>query len=142
MTSEFGPVHFSDQQVLELLREVVREAGEDYVYPVNHGTGIKSGNGCHYVRDGEPSCIVGRLCVKMGATTEWLSHYEATGAKFVLGYRGFVEMDPGANERPFRISENMADSLDRGQRKQDNGACWGEILQLVEDMMRTTGALN
>lgn len=52
-------IHIDADKAVELLKEAVKERGEDFVYP-------RSNNGCKYVINNQPSCLVGVVLSRAG----------------------------------------------------------------------------
>lgn len=62
MTTDTVHITLTDAQ--RVVAEVVQEAGTDFVYePPNTDTG---GSVCVYYHDGHPSCLIGKVLVKLG----------------------------------------------------------------------------
>lgn len=57
-------------KAIEDLKEIISEKGEDFVYRT------RPDQNCVYVRNGEPSCLIGRLFHKWGVPLENLASYD------------------------------------------------------------------
>ena len=112
----------SAQDALDTLNEIVAEFGADYVYPDYQ-------NGCHYMIDGEPSCLVGQVLYKWGVDISILdrdgvyrdeSLYASYSNRVLLHYKdqGILELSPEA--------KNV---LTEAQYNQDSGTTWGESVR-------------
>lgn len=119
------PTFYTGPEILEILDRLVAQREPGYIYAVDYtlpsGT---SGNGCHYVRDGEPSCLIGRLVIEMGATIEWLSGFEGTDARTILGHPNDWDNREYVFSDAFRVSRFSAMTLNQIQASQDNQDTW------------------
>jgi hypothetical protein len=115
------PEFLTYDRALALLREVIAEKGEDYVYPKlepeaagDRGAVME----CFYVRDDAPSCIVGHVLHRAGVSLDDLRAVEGWTP-------GDVEQAP-----PFTLwADEMAlELLYEVQNEQDAGRSWGEAL--------------
>lgn len=109
MTIELTPA-----RAIELLREVVAEFGEDYVYPYQD----EEDGTCLYVHGDQPGCIAGHVYHRAGLTLEQLKREEHTGADS-SDFRILLPGNGTAVVRP-------------AQGAQDNGLTWGEALADAE----------
>lgn len=106
------------QQALDLLEQVVDEGGRDFVYPQD-----ENGN-CQYVRDGAPSCLVGKALFKAGVKMEDLIRLDE-GTADTNGPVAACAMDdviPGVADYEALYVFNQA------QQTQDLGDTWGSAL--------------
>jgi hypothetical protein len=101
-----------------ILDALVEEYGADYVYP-------EADNGCLYVRDGAPSCIIGHVYNRLGVPLEVLAANEFTTASEVA-HRA-LGVDIYNNEGGDFIP--IARYLDRIQREQDSTIPWGQAVE-------------
>lgn len=109
-------VYLDADRALELMREVVVEFGEDYVYPA--GGFEENLASCVYVRDGQCSCLVGHVLHRAGATLEQLQELDNA-------------WDPEINRVEFdwlRLTEDARHALTEAQDEQDQGHTWGDAL--------------
>lgn len=91
-------------RAVALLREVVAEYGEEFIYDGSTAAD------CVYMRDGEPSCLVGH-------------------ALYRAGERVFEEgMCPSLAARTVNVTSSADAVFSAAQDRQDNGATWGEAL--------------
>lgn len=94
--------------VTPVIKKLVEEFGEDYVYP-------RAGAVCVYQLDGEPSCIVGHVLDRLGVPyEEWWDDDQAD-----------------AERLPFK-DELVSSALAHAQRQQDIGYSWGEALEAYQ----------
>lgn len=108
------------RSVLVAMKEVVDEAGEDYVYP---GGPFDS---CHYVVANRPSCLAARVLVKLGVSTDTLLRYEEQDVSVML----FLDCKLHAPARAI---------LHKAQRMQDARLGWGIIRQQAQNMASNYG---
>lgn len=131
------------QQVIETMREVVAEKGEDYVYPKEEGIWVDRDDNtvrgdevnvetdpflsCAYLTvDDQPSCIVGHVLHRLGVDHKILGDAETVSAT-VFGTGGHHALTG-----KHRLDEGAARILSAAQQVQDNGAAWGLALREVE----------
>ena len=101
------------EQATELAEAEIAKEGANYVYPQME---IPGGGNCQYFRDGEPSCIVGRILAELDVPEKALAHnLPAWRALGLLDSTGFVTADSKA-----------VDFLQELQMRQDKGMPWGE----------------
>lgn len=105
--------------VIDTLRSIVEEYGQDYVYPA-----AKTGDVCTYANsDGTPSCIVGHFISRIDPEGfKKVANMEASeGESFspdaALKYAGILY----DTESDYALSE--------AQDAQDSGQTWGDALQ-------------
>jgi hypothetical protein len=104
----------TDEQVTEVIRAIVAEFGEDYVYPRFEG------DGCWYVWDGKPSCLIGRVLHRLGADIEALKSCDDLGG-FQEEILVMVDID---------MSDLTLTALRYAQSQQDQRHSWGEALRV------------
>jgi hypothetical protein len=121
-----GPEFLTFDRALALLREVIAEKGEDYVYPQfepEAAGDLGAVMECFYVRDDAPSCIVGRVLHRAGVTLDELRAVE-----------GWTPVDLEHAPQFTRWADDMAlELLHEVQNEQDAGRSWGEALANVLD---------
>lgn len=113
------------QDAFDLLEKAaVAERGEDFLYQAEFAEAYDS-QGCVYVWNGEPACLVG-LALVLGdvLSTEELALQEGMSASAVTS--GF-------------FSGEACEVLRAAQMAQDQGAPWGESLQAAYDKARGLG---
>lgn len=101
----------NEQYVLRLMEAVVNKMGADYVYPERE-------LGCQYVRDGQPSCIVGHVLVEAGVPVDEIGKHEGRSAWAMA-----PDVTPWGDK-----GTPVIEALDAAQHAQDTGSTWGEAL--------------
>lgn len=122
-------INLTYDKAVSLIREAIAEKGEGYVYE-------KINDGCYYVHEGQPSCLVGQVLVKAGVDMDLLNAddpsalYEAHGYADALCDRLEAEGILTAGRRTIRL-------LNEVQYNQDRSVPWGAALNsglaLTED---------
>jgi hypothetical protein len=108
--------------VTDLIEGAVALKGEDYVYPRRETSEDEIGwGGCDYIRDGQPSCIVGHVLVAAGVDPTALSLEEGQSAWTVTA-RLLPEW-----------GTDIQRALDSAQSAQDQGMTWGEALEAFKE---------
>ena len=129
--------------VIETLKQVVADKGEDYVYPL-----AGSGNGCVYAVNGEPSCIVGHVVYRLAPDLfKWMDETEtetgisegfenlagiwyrreamiAVPSDFDSPWGRYIDSCPAVPDALIEASGILAVA----QEYQDNGNTWGRVL--------------
>lgn len=133
MTDAKYPALLDADQAIVLLREVVAEFGENYIYIKPAGTQV-----CVYVHEaGEeqvPGCIVAQVLHRHGVPMNVLSQYEGLGAVQLgdggsLIRRGLQPLLTGA----------AGAVLSQAQWAQDSFRTWGVALADAEDTYAVNG---
>lgn len=120
------------EEAVRLMEEVVSEKGADYVYkPVSLSDGSKS---CFYVRDGQPSCLVGHALVRAGWTIDEVHGLDGIGndaptASEIYLYKEFSN-----------LPREVCETFDAAQHEQDGGNSWGDALERARDYCRNAQA--
>lgn len=117
-------IEIDGARALALLREVVAEGGEDFVYtpvPVVDGDG-NTRERCRYVHDGCPSCGVGKALHKAGVPLEMLSSIEGERAHTLMYRDGGVQV---------HLTALASRVLDEFQTEQDGRTPWGTALHIA-----------
>jgi hypothetical protein len=109
------PEFLTYSRAVELLREVVAEAGEDFVYE----SPIEPKSRCLYVHDGQPGCIVGHVFHRAGVSVEDLAGVEDWTP---LDYEEVRQFCDWADEPARKL-------LAAVQVQQDDCTPWGEALR-------------
>jgi hypothetical protein len=105
-----------DREFIAALRAVVAEFGPDHVYERG------AGGACEYVRDDQPSCLIGQALHRIGVDLDFLDEREGNGASDVMrDVRGF--------------STIVMFGADDAQGAQDNFYTWGEALSRFENRL-------
>lgn len=107
-----------DREFIDAIRAVVAEFGPNYVYMVGLG------GSCEYVRDRQPSCLIGRVLHRMGVDLEFLYYREGNGASDVM-------RDVGG------FSTVVLCAADDAQGAQDSAYTWGEALSRFESRLHS-----
>lgn len=116
------------RQSFNLLEEVVREFGRDYVDPGSQA----DGPGCDYTAtnsegDTVAGCIVGQVLVKAGAELDSLDCLYGTIGFLTDEVKGLLDIELTLGARLV---------LRAAQRVQDKGNTWGDALLAAEDTYR------
>lgn len=118
MTTSIG------EQLQEKVREIAAER-PDYVYRGNGAVG-KLGR-CVYVRDGQPSCLIGHALWGLGlidATLEQRGSGQGDNTGDIHSLADTLNLD---------IDSDSLDWLSQAQYRQDVGRPWGEAVQLADE---------
>lgn len=102
--------------ILRTLKQVVMEAGDSFVYQTDHL------GKCYYVRNGEPSCIAGRVLHRLGVSTDVLKQWEGEG----VDHLSLDSCTCGNNRPTVPFSNEALIVLRRAQTRQDASANWGD----------------
>lgn len=101
---------FTDDEVIESMKQAVAQEGADYVYPYLD---------CNYSMDNRPACIVGHVLHDIDPTAyalavEWERSFN-NSAVDDLQREGFLP----------DFTDGQVTALLRAQERQDKGATWG-----------------
>lgn len=132
-----SPRYYSGQEVLDIAREVIVQHGLDFVYerrPISTGVDIFT-NGCDYVRDGQPSCLMAQIANRMGAPVEFLVQFEGSGSDALFGYAPHWDDRKFPDNPYFRVSQETSNILGSVQAQQDSGSSWGLCLEILTDVL-------
>lgn len=108
------PEFLTYTRTLELLREVIAEKGEDFVYePLVDENGLST---CRYLDQGQPSCLVGHVLYRAGISPAELA--------------GVEDITPDSSSETWLGwgTPRAIDLLADVQEKQDRHVAWGEAL--------------
>jgi hypothetical protein len=94
------------ENVTPVIREIVAEFGEHYVY-------LPGNEGCVYQENGKPSCLVGHVFDRMGVP--YNQRWEEKDASWVISVNGG--------------DEQLGFALRAAQYVQDDERSWGEALR-------------
>lgn len=104
------------QKLISLVRDIA-EANPDFTYvPPLKVIDASDANGCVYVHDGKPSCLIGHALWMAGVID---SNFEDRGCNTRAAYD---------LTRQYGVEVEEADWLDSVQRSQDLGVPWGEAV--------------
>ncbi len=106
-------------RALELLREIVAEYGEDWVYASRD-----DGTTCTYTRQGQPSCLIGHVLHRAGVPIEHLATLDRGDTPSI----GTTTVDWG-----IEITPDARRVLGVAQHAQDDGSSWGTALAMAEE---------
>lgn len=112
---------FTDEEALDALRQPVQQRGRDYLAAGASTSGYAGPSSCKYwdTEKNEPSCLVGNALTILGVDRETLIREDETGENFLV------------SELSRMFSEAIRRTYDRAQDCQDNGATWGDALDLA-----------
>lgn len=96
------------------LQKALEVRGEDYVYPKVDGY-------CNYVRDGEPSCLVGVVLHALGVPVERLEKAD----RFPVGGKSAGALMRELDAEGWTIPHEVRWIFANVQDEQDNGVPWG-----------------
>lgn len=102
------------KRVMDVMCQVVGEFGVDYVY-------TKIGDFCHNWLDGCPSCLIGHVMHRLGASGEFLASHSREAA-YTLMF--FYTKETGVD-----FEEGVYGILSEAQQWQDSGHPWGYALR-------------
>lgn len=130
---------YDEAKVLEVAEEIVNEFGHDYIY-------VKPpSNLCQYVHEGQPSCLVGQILVRLGAQVDVLEvpeHYSIIQNGHGLGVTEFLtQLAPTTETLGFTLTRNAIAVLECIQNTQDTGNTWGRALEEGRRVARELRAL-
>lgn len=111
---------------LALLEAAVETRGADYVYDYD--------DGCVYVRDGQPSCLIGTALALHGVPIGVLSGWDTAAA--VDDSKIFSIVDAGL--APF-IDGDALRAFRAAQKTQDGGKPWATALKAARVALSQTG---
>lgn len=119
------------QRVLEVAREVVAEAGEDYVYAPQPDPRDVNGL-CLYVdAEDKPSCIIGRIAHRLGVPVEVLrSEGDLWIDESVPSLVQTRAADPLLSA--LGLPGHLVPALANAQWSQDQSQPWGAVLRDLE----------
>lgn len=101
--------------VLRTLKQIVAEAGEDFVYQAGP-TGA-----CYYVVNNEPSCLAARVLHRLGVSVHMLRTWEGESCDLMNGWNGFI-----GGKIALNFSSESLVVLRIAQMYQDAGRTWGD----------------
>lgn len=124
--------------VLRTLKQVVEEAGEDYVYQRWYKTAVQQkfpdepAVACMYVKDGEPDCLAARVLVRLGAVSvTTLSVYEGRACDMLPNLTsgnppGWSPTAAPPSLTEVQLHEPALHILRSAQAVQDSQGNWGD----------------
>lgn len=112
------------------LKAVVKEYGEDYVYPP-----AQSGDNCRYVIDDKPSCLVGIVLARLGVPITHLKAGDASEGHFGATADDLIPRLQWAGVVNFEEPRKVAHALRQAQYSQDLGYSWGIALENYENAL-------
>lgn len=120
------------EKALSLLEDAVALKGRDYVYPVMEQMWRV---GCHYTRDGEPSCGVGYALHAAGVSIEGLAMLDDNDENAIDSEEIRYTL---RNDLDFIVTDEAVEVFTAFQRFQDKQHGWGESL---DEAKRVASAL-
>ena len=111
-------LRITHEDVLRVMIEVVEEYGRDYVYQRQPGPGGPNDK-CVYIKDGQPSCLIGHVLVRLGVDVSFLTDRNSA----LIASHLFDS--PEAN-RPWTPMAGAV--MEAAQLAQDVGDTWGKAL--------------
>jgi hypothetical protein len=117
-------IEIDEARALELLREVVAEAGEDFVYKIN----LDPDATCLYVKGGCPDCMIARALAKAGATIKQLESFDS------LNESRDTSIDTVAPRADWlQLTDEALKVFTVAQQNQDTCETWGDALRAAEN---------
>lgn len=116
------------ESAIEGVAAIVEEFGENYVY--DRGERDR----CDYVREGEPSCLVGKFLAAQGVSLERLEKADTSGV-FSDGLSAGELLEQLRKEGVIQITPGVLRFLGDLQGRQDFGTPWGEALKLAKTVV-------
>lgn len=114
-------IHIDKETALAELRAVVTEFGDDYVY----GGDI---DGCVYVLDGQPSCIVGQVLHRVGVPITTLETFDTASFEGESAPVSELQRKDLLTAASIALDSDAFEVLRVAQKYQDNGHTWGTAL--------------
>ena len=109
----------TEAEFTEALEAVVKERGEDYMYPTKEeNPEYWNGGSCRYAVKGEPACIIGAVIAHLGG--------DVTKIRFQSAAPRDAVREAGL-ELPDQLS--LSTPMDYAQAAQDQGNTWGLALE-------------
>lgn len=114
-------------ETLATLREVVAEAGEDFVYQQQYG------EACYYSVNGEPACIVGRVLAKWGVDLTRMDSSAVVDDGNLSGLFANGLLIRLRTEGVLDVGQDGVKLLKLAQARQDGECTWGESLSRAQN---------
>jgi hypothetical protein len=120
----------TDEAFIDAITAEVEAAGPDFVYQEDPF------QTCDYVRDGQPSCLIGRALARLGMSVEELKTFDANDLPNPTNIR-----NPSAAGIMYSLgfSERVTAAADVAQGLQDSCRTWGRALEVFH---QTYGAYD
>jgi hypothetical protein len=123
------------KKAIAALREEVR-GNEEYRYIPPGGTeGFP--RRCVYAYNGEPSCLIGKVLVRLGASVDQLQQLDG-----LLFASADTLYDEHASDIGIAVDENAAQIFSAAQSRQDAGYRWDEALARAESRYKDLSKLE
>jgi hypothetical protein len=120
-------VHITEENMLDTLRGIIEERGENYVYE-----GSDESDSCLYVHqvngDLVPGCLVGTALHRLGVPLQTMTWHEGASAHGLLRRLTKIGVIEGG-------ADHIAFALNEAQAYQDKGSSWGYALRIYERRM-------
>jgi hypothetical protein len=119
------------EKYLTAMTEIVTEYGSDYVYVRPTHDGGYNG-GCRYEWADEPSCLIGKVLFKLGASLEMLRRLDADcGSIINLQSGGYSDL---LAELGIVHRDTTVRVLQAAQTVQDSNGTWGQALEDAKEV--------
>jgi len=110
---------FSAQRVYEAMKQVVQEAGPDFVYDKN---ACGRDGSCRYYWRDQPDCLIGKVLAKLGIDVKT----ELEG----VGQRPYDWRRTSRQYLAERFTDNALAIMQTAQLLQDKGTSWGNCIEI------------
>jgi len=121
-----SPINITVNSVKRGLAALVSEAGPDFAYTPRD---LGEREGCVYVYDGKPDCLVGQFLAGVGVPIERLQ--EADQGGFGDGYNAIQLIAALIGEGVVTVEPRVVDILIDAQGYQDIGHTWSKAVGTV-----------
>lgn len=122
-------IHLTRSRTENMIRRIINEKGHDFVYQPPDG---REGNGCVYVHQGEPSCLIAVLLCQLGVPVKALA--ECGAASELL--TAHLVVDGPRYEFEISWEPGMLGFLDAIQEAQDGQMRYGHLPMVGEAYWR------
>jgi hypothetical protein len=119
-------IELSNRAVIEGLKALVDEKGEEFVYVKGDGL---DGSTCRYVRNGKPDCMIGQFLAKAGVPLERLARADEPVGFGGGGSPACDLLKELKAEGVVSITDKGIAALQAAQSRQDRDYPWGAALR-------------